>query len=245
MPAANSGCATRPTRRGCGARDDGSINVRATWRQPNMADTLEHLAAQGHSRLLRGELAEHIAAEIETQRRLRHPRRPGRLRRAGQPDPITGTFRGLTVNSAAPPASGISACRCCKSWTASRASCPVNRVVRAAGGRHARGVRRARSRRGRPRFCRRAHRRADLARLGGRRRRRASRSAYQAPVASSSRRRRHHPRLDLRRRRQCRRADAHARHLLGRDRAGHRHRPEQRHGPVRSHPRRPELDRTW
>ena len=92
---------------GLWCRDDGSIKQPGDhWANPAMADTLEQLARAGARDFYAGELATRIARELE---------RGGGyvtlddLRRYGTrlSEPVAGTFRGLRVHSAAPPASGI------------------------------------------------------------------------------------------------------------------------------------------
>ena len=88
-------------------REDGSIKQPGDyWVNPAMADTLEQLARAGARDFYAGDLAVRIASEIErgggyvTLDDLRaYEVRPS--------DPVSGTFRGLRVHSAAPPASGI------------------------------------------------------------------------------------------------------------------------------------------
>jgi gamma-glutamyltranspeptidase / glutathione hydrolase len=78
------------------------------WRQPDAANTLDRLMQAGAEDAYRGELAEAIAAELEkgggyvTLEDLRSYR-------VRVSKPVEGTYRGLTVRSSAPPASGISA----------------------------------------------------------------------------------------------------------------------------------------
>src|SRR5438105_26924 len=88
-------------------RDDGSIKRPGDhWTNPDLADTLERLARSGAWDFYEGEIAARIAQELArgsgyvTADDLRNYR----IRAL---DPIEGTFRGLTVRSAAPPASGI------------------------------------------------------------------------------------------------------------------------------------------
>ncbi|MBV8717491.1 MAG: gamma-glutamyltransferase, partial [Chloroflexi bacterium] len=88
-------------------RDDGTIKQPGDqWANPQLADTLERLARSGARDFYAGELARLIAKELEqgggfvTEDDLR-----SYAVRAS--DPIDGTFRGLKVRSAAPPASGI------------------------------------------------------------------------------------------------------------------------------------------
>jgi gamma-glutamyltranspeptidase / glutathione hydrolase len=88
-------------------RADGSIKQPGDhWSNPAMADTLKRLARSGARDFYTGEIAEAIAKELEqgggyvTLEDLR----TYDVRRS---EPITGTFRGLDVYSAAPPASGI------------------------------------------------------------------------------------------------------------------------------------------
>src|SRR5579859_5344360 len=88
-------------------RPDGSLKQPGDhWQNPELAETLEHLARSGARDFYAGELAARIIAEIErgggfiTQDDL--SRYEVRLS-----NPIEGTFRGLSLRSAAPPASGI------------------------------------------------------------------------------------------------------------------------------------------
>lgn len=88
-------------------REDGSIKRPGDyWSNPNMADTLELLARKGARDFYAGELADHIAAELEHG--------GGYVTRddlanydVRVSEPIIGVFRGLRVATAAPPASGI------------------------------------------------------------------------------------------------------------------------------------------
>jgi gamma-glutamyltranspeptidase/glutathione hydrolase len=88
-------------------REDGSIKRPGDhWSNPNMADTLEQLARSGARDFYVGDLAERIAEELA--------RGGGHVTRADLAgyqvrlsEPIEGTFRGLKIASAAPPASGI------------------------------------------------------------------------------------------------------------------------------------------
>jgi gamma-glutamyltranspeptidase/glutathione hydrolase len=88
-------------------RPDGSIKQPGdVWSNPELADTLERLARSGARDFYSGELAASIAQEMEhggghvTLDDLR-----GYDVRLSEP--VEGTFRGMTVRSAAPPASGI------------------------------------------------------------------------------------------------------------------------------------------
>jgi gamma-glutamyltranspeptidase/glutathione hydrolase len=88
-------------------REDGSIKRPGDhWSNPNLADTLDWLARSGPRDFYEGELGDRIADELAdgggfvTREDLRaYTVRPS--------DPIVGTFRGLRIASAAPPASGI------------------------------------------------------------------------------------------------------------------------------------------
>jgi gamma-glutamyltranspeptidase/glutathione hydrolase len=89
-------------------RPDGSLKQPGDhWQNPAMADTLERLARSGARDFYAGELASRIAEEIQ---------RGGgyvtlddlRSYEVRLSDPVKGTFRGLDIRSAAPPASGIS-----------------------------------------------------------------------------------------------------------------------------------------
>lgn len=88
-------------------RSDGALKQPGDlWTNPEMADTLKRLARSGVRDFYEGELAHHIAAEIErggghvTGEDLREYQ-------VRVSEPITGSFRGLQVRTAAPPASGI------------------------------------------------------------------------------------------------------------------------------------------
>ena len=88
-------------------RPDGTIRQPGDhWSNPAMADTLKRLARSGARDFYTGDIADAIAQELAhgggyvTLEDLRNYK----VRRS---DPITGMFRGLDVNSAAPPASGI------------------------------------------------------------------------------------------------------------------------------------------
>ncbi len=76
------------------------------WRQADAATTLEHLAKRGARDFYDGELADQVARELERGGGYitRDDLRGYRVRVS---EAVTGTFRSLTVKSAAPPASGI------------------------------------------------------------------------------------------------------------------------------------------
>jgi gamma-glutamyltranspeptidase/glutathione hydrolase len=86
--------------------DGGLLQPGELWRQPDAARTLEHLARRGADDFYTGELAEQVTKELSsgggylTAEDLRGYR-------VRVSEPVTGTFRGLTIRSAAPPASGI------------------------------------------------------------------------------------------------------------------------------------------
>jgi gamma-glutamyltranspeptidase/glutathione hydrolase len=89
-------------------RSDGSLKQPGDpWQNPTMAETLERLARSGARDFYAGELAERIALELQhgggytTLDDLRNYE-------VRLSDPIEGSFRGLKIRSAAPPASGIS-----------------------------------------------------------------------------------------------------------------------------------------
>jgi gamma-glutamyltranspeptidase/glutathione hydrolase len=88
-------------------RPDGTLlQPGELWRQPDAATTLERLAPRSVQDFYTGELAQHVAGELErgggyvTAADLREYR-------VRVSEPVGGTFRGLTITSAAPPASGI------------------------------------------------------------------------------------------------------------------------------------------
>jgi gamma-glutamyltranspeptidase / glutathione hydrolase len=88
-------------------REDGKIKEPGDhWANPALADTLERLARSGAREFYAGDLARHVAQELArgggyvTEDDLRNYE----VRRA---DCVEGTFRGLRVCSATPPASGI------------------------------------------------------------------------------------------------------------------------------------------
>ena len=88
-------------------RPDGTIKRPGDhWSNPDLADTLERLARSGPREFYAGEIAQRIADELA--------RGGGYVTREDlaryevrHSEPIEGTFRGLRVASAAPPASGI------------------------------------------------------------------------------------------------------------------------------------------
>jgi gamma-glutamyltranspeptidase/glutathione hydrolase len=88
-------------------RDDGSIKRPGdNWSNPNLADTLDQLARSGAGDFYEGDLAGRVASELA------HgggyvTREDLRVYSVRLSEPIVGTFRGLRVASAAPPASGI------------------------------------------------------------------------------------------------------------------------------------------
>jgi gamma-glutamyltranspeptidase / glutathione hydrolase len=89
-------------------RPDGSLKQPGDhWQNLELAETLEHLGRSGARDFYAGQLAERIVDEIHAG--------GGFITRADLSgyevrlsDPIEGSFRGLRVRSAAPPASGIS-----------------------------------------------------------------------------------------------------------------------------------------
>ncbi|HEY3062880.1 MAG TPA: gamma-glutamyltransferase [Chloroflexota bacterium] len=90
-------------------RPDGTLRQAGDlWTQASTADTLEHLSRSGIQDFYTGALARQVAQEIAqgggyvTLEDLRSYR-------VRVSEPVEGSFRGLLVRSAAPPASGISA----------------------------------------------------------------------------------------------------------------------------------------
>jgi gamma-glutamyltranspeptidase/glutathione hydrolase len=109
MPQGEQRIRHTPASIGVWCRPDGTLlQPGDTWTQPDAARTLEHLARSGAGDFYAGQLAEQVASELErgggyvTREDLRTY-----LVRVS--DTIEGSFRGLRVRSAAPPASGISA----------------------------------------------------------------------------------------------------------------------------------------
>src|SRR5712691_6820887 len=108
MPAGEQRVSFTPDSQRLWCRPDGSLKHAGDhWSNPDLADTLERLARSGARDFYAGELAQSLAAEIA---------RGGGYTTADDlrsyevrlSDCIEGTFRGLSVRSAAPPASGIS-----------------------------------------------------------------------------------------------------------------------------------------
>jgi gamma-glutamyltranspeptidase/glutathione hydrolase len=107
MPAGKQRMTYTPDSEKLWCRDDGSLHQPGDhWSNPNLADTLERLARSGARDFYAGELAQHIIRELargggyvaeDDLRRYEVKRQ----------ESITGTFRGLKICSAAPPASGI------------------------------------------------------------------------------------------------------------------------------------------
>jgi gamma-glutamyltranspeptidase/glutathione hydrolase len=88
-------------------RDDGSIKQPGDkWANPDLADTFERLARSGARDFYAGALAKQVARELASGGGFvtEDDLRTYGIRRS---DPIEGTFRGLKVRGAAPPASGI------------------------------------------------------------------------------------------------------------------------------------------
>jgi gamma-glutamyltranspeptidase/glutathione hydrolase len=88
-------------------REDGSIKRPGDhWSNPDLADTLERLARSGARDFYTGDLAERVAEELARGGGYvtREDLAGYQVRRS---EPISGTFRGLSIASAAPPASGI------------------------------------------------------------------------------------------------------------------------------------------
>jgi gamma-glutamyltranspeptidase/glutathione hydrolase len=107
MPSGRQRMTYTPDSKKLWCRDDGSIHQPGDhWSNSSLADTLERLARSGARDFYAGELAQHIARELArgdgyvTEDDLRNYE----VRRQ---ESIEGTFRGLRVCSAAPPASGI------------------------------------------------------------------------------------------------------------------------------------------
>jgi gamma-glutamyltranspeptidase/glutathione hydrolase len=108
MPSGEQRVSFTPESQRLWCRPDGSLKRAGDhWSNPDLAETLERLARSGPRDFYAGELAQSIVAEIT---------RGGgfitgddlRAYEVRLSDPIQGTFRGLSVRSAAPPASGIS-----------------------------------------------------------------------------------------------------------------------------------------
>jgi gamma-glutamyltranspeptidase/glutathione hydrolase len=107
MPSGMQRMTYTPDSRRLWCRDDGSIHQAGDrWSNPSLADTLERLARSGARDFYAGELARHITRELArgdgyvTEEDLR----TYEVRRQ---ESVQGTFRGLRICSAAPPASGI------------------------------------------------------------------------------------------------------------------------------------------
>jgi gamma-glutamyltranspeptidase/glutathione hydrolase len=107
MPAGEQRVRYTPDSERLWCRPDGTLKQPGdVWTNPQMADTLQRLARSGTREFYAGELAEQIAAEIArgggyvTADDLRSYQVRASV-------PIAGSFRGLQVRSAAPPASGI------------------------------------------------------------------------------------------------------------------------------------------
>ena len=84
-------CRTRPARR---------------LKQPDLARTLERIAAQGPDGFYKGETARLLEKEMQAQRRADHARRTWRATRRRSATPVRGTYRGYDVLSMPPPSSG-------------------------------------------------------------------------------------------------------------------------------------------
>src|SRR5579864_1367506 len=107
MPGGTQRMTFTPDSRQLWCRADGSIKQPGDhWSNPNLADTLERLARSGAREFYAGALAEAIAQEF-SQGGGYVTREDLRNYEARLSEPITGTFRGLDVSTAAPPASGI------------------------------------------------------------------------------------------------------------------------------------------
>ena len=76
-----------------------------TWRQPDLARTLERIAREGHDGFYRGETARLIAAEMRQGGGLITKEDLARYE-AVEREPVRGTFRGYDVISMPPPSSG-------------------------------------------------------------------------------------------------------------------------------------------
>ena len=107
MPGGTQRMTFTPDSRQLWCRADGSIKQPGDhWSNPNLADTLERLARSGAREFYAGALAEAIAQEF-SQGGGYVTREDLRNYEVRLSEPITGTFRGLDVSTAAPPASGI------------------------------------------------------------------------------------------------------------------------------------------
>jgi gamma-glutamyltranspeptidase/glutathione hydrolase len=107
MPTALERMAHTPDSAALWCREDGTLKCPGDrWVNPEMAATLDRLAAAGPREFYEGALARQIAAELE---------RGGgyvtlddlRAFRVRANRPIEGTFRGLRILSSAPPAGGV------------------------------------------------------------------------------------------------------------------------------------------
>src|SRR5262245_1723502 len=107
MPSGMQRMTYTPDSKALWCREDGSIHQPGdAWSNPALANTLERLARSGARDFYSGDLAREIADEfgrgggyVTAEDLNRYEVRMS--------EPIVGTFRGLKICSAAPPASGI------------------------------------------------------------------------------------------------------------------------------------------
>jgi len=85
--------------------DGSAYDIGETWRQPDLARTLRHIARDGRRGFYEGEVAEDIAAEMAAGGGLITAQDLAQYR-AVEREPVRGTFRGYEVVSAPPPSSG-------------------------------------------------------------------------------------------------------------------------------------------
>ncbi|MEJ2532085.1 MAG: gamma-glutamyltransferase [Halioglobus sp.] len=85
--------------------DGSAYEIGETWRQPDLARTLRHIARNGRRGFYEGEVAEHITAEMAAGGGLITAQDLAQYR-AVEREPVRGTFRGYEVVSAPPPSSG-------------------------------------------------------------------------------------------------------------------------------------------
>ena len=75
-------------------------------RQPDLAETLKKIAAEGPDGFYKGAVAEKIAAAVQEAGGANEPRGSGELQGGAARGPVRGTYRGHEIVSMPPPSSG-------------------------------------------------------------------------------------------------------------------------------------------
>lgn len=100
-----AGFAQYPGSRALFFRDGRPVTAGDTIRNPDLAWTLEHIAQGGADGFYRGEVAQRLVDDLHSHGNAIQMTDMARYF-AAEREPVTGTYRGLTVYSSAPPVSG-------------------------------------------------------------------------------------------------------------------------------------------